>query len=289
MKKITLTLLACLFTLGMNAQSAEGKPVVYIDYFSFPNNVSNALQEALRNKVIEGIKATNKVELRDVASQAELKREEERRKDASAMADATARTSEMRTLGANYIITGDIATMEANSRRDDKGNVSYKGVIKWTIKVIDASNGTLKSTQSFDHSGLTGSSGETPEKAIASTCDYAKISMKDFVDEAFPVEGTILKVETADKKSTKAQSVYIDLGNARGISKGQKFTVYLETDIAGETARTEIGALSAQEVLSANRTLCKVTKGGDAVMNAMNNGQKLIVVSRRALTFLDKI
>lgn len=287
MKKLTLTLLVCLFTLGINAQSTEGKPVVYIEYFSFPNNVSNALQEALRNKVIEGIKATNKVELRDVASQPELKREEERRKDASAMADATARTSEMRTLGANYIITGDIATMEAPPKKDDKGNIYYKGVIKWTIKVIDASNGTLKSTKSFDHSGLTGRSGETQEKAIASTCDYAKIGMKDFVDEAFPIEGAILKVE--DEKGTKAQTVYIDLGNARGISKGQKFTVYLETEIAGETARTEIGALSAQEVISANRTLCKVTKGGDTINKKMKEGQKLIVVSRRAITFLDKI
>ena len=83
--------------------------------------------------------------------------------------------------------------------------------------------------------------------------------------------------------------MYIDLGSARGIVKGQKFSVYLETDIAGEIARTEIGSLNAEEVLSANRTLCKVTKGGEEVLKAANEGQKLIVISRKARTFLDNL
>jgi hypothetical protein len=79
------------------------------------------------------------------------------------------------------------------------------------------------------------------------------------------------------------------LGSSRGIAKKQKFTVYLEVDIAGELSRKEIGSLSAQEVVSANRTLCKVTKGGDKVLEAVKEGQKLVVVSRKERTFLDKI
>ena len=54
-------------------------------------------------------------------------------------------------------------------------------------------------------------------------------------------------------------------------------------------SRKEIGSLSAQEVLSAKRTLCKVTKGGDKVLEAVKEGQKLVVVSRKERTFLDKI
>ena len=113
--------------------------------------------------------------------------------------------------------------------------------------------------------------------------------MDDFVDDTFPIEGTLLKVEELNKKKNKAQTVYIDLGSARGVVAGQKFSVFLETDIAGEVARTEIGSLNAEEVLSANRTLCKVTKGGDAVLKAVNEGQKLIVISRKMRTILDKI
>ena len=289
MRNLFLAVLICLFVPSLKAQVQNGKPVVYIEYFTAPDNLDEALVEALRNKVIEGIQATSRVELRDVASQAELSKEAERRKAESAMADETARMSEMRTLGANFIITGDISIMEAAKKTDDEGKVSYKGTVRWSIKVIDASDGTLRTTRSFDHSGITGKSGESPEKAILQTGDYAKVSMDDFVDDTFPIEGTLLKVEELNKKKNKAQTVYIDLGSARGVVAGQKFSVFLETDIAGEVARTEIGSLNAEEVLSANRTLCKVTKGGDAVLKAVNEGQKLIVISRKMRTILDKI
>ena len=289
MRNLLLAVMLCFFVLGLNAQDQNGKPVVYIEYFTSPDNLDETFVEALRNKVIEGIQATNRVELRDVASQAELRKEAERRKEESAMADETARMSEMRTLGANFIITGDISMMDATKRIDDKGKVSYKGTVRWSIKVIDASDGTLRTTRNFDHSGITGKTAESSKKAILKTCDYAEVSMSDFVDDTFPIEGMVLKVETLNKKKTKAQTVYIDLGSVCGIVVGQKFSVFLETDIAGEIARTEIGSLNAEEVLSANRTLCKVTKGGDAVLKAVNDGQKLIVVSRKARTFLDKL
>ncbi len=255
------------------------KPVVFVDYFDAPSNANKALIETLRGKVIEGIQETQRLQVIDVASHAELKDEAERRKSESAMGDITARTSEMRTLGADYIITGTIATMTATEQRDSDNKLYYKGSIHWTIKVIDAATGTLKTTQTFDHSGFTGSRGDTRDEAIAKTCDYAKNSMDNFVNETFPIEGLILKVETV--KKDKAQTVYIDLGNAQGVTDGQRFNVFLETDIAGEIGRTEIGALSAKEVVSAQRTLCKVTKGGKEIQEAFQKGQKLIVISRK--------
>lgn len=273
---LTLSWLLGFFT--MYGQVKE-KPVVFVDYFDAPSNANKALIETLRGKVIEGIQETQRLQVIDVASHAELKDEAERRKSESAMGDMTARTSEMRTLGADYIITGTIATMTATAQRDSDNKLYYKGSIHWTIKVIDAATGTLKTTQTFDHSGFTGSRGDTRDEAIAKTCDYAKNSMDNFVNETFPIEGLILKVETV--KKDKAQTVYIDLGNAQGVTDGQRFNVFLETDIAGEIGRTEIGALSAKEVVSAQRTLCKVTKGGKEIQEAFQKGQKLIVISRK--------
>ena len=246
---LTLSWLLGFFT--MYGQVKE-KPVVFVDYFDAPSNANKALIETLRGKVIEGIQETQRLQVIDVASHAELKDEAERRKSESAMGDMTARTSEMRTLGADYIITGTIATMTATEQRDSDNKLYYKGSIHWTIKVIDAATGTLKTTQTFDHSGFTGSRGDTRD---------------------------VLKVETV--KKDKAQTVYIDLGNAQGVTDGQRFNVFLETDIAGEIGRTEIGALSAKEVVSAQRTLCKVTKGGKEIQEAFQKGQKLIVISRK--------
>ena len=162
MRNLLFAALACFLVTGLNAQVQNGKPVVYIEYFTAPDNLSETFTEALRSKVIEGIQATNRVELRDVASQAELSKEAERRKAESAMADETARMSEMRTLGANFIITGDISIMEAAKKTDDEGKVSYKGTVRWSIKVIDASDGTLRTTRSFDHSGITGKTADSP-------------------------------------------------------------------------------------------------------------------------------
>ena len=64
---------------------------------------------------------------------------------------------------------------------------------------MDPSNGTLKGTQAFSHEGLTGSIGDTPEEAIIKTLDYAKISMDDFVNENFKIQGTIVQVESTKK------------------------------------------------------------------------------------------
>lgn len=290
MKRFIISLLClCGFVLTLSAQEENEKAVVYVEYFSNPKGLDRGLVEVLRNNMIQGIQETNRVVLVDVASQSSLANEETRRKVESAMADVTARTAEMRTLGAQYIITGEVTSMATTRQTLSSGSVYYKGSVHWTIKVIDAATGTLKATKSFAHEGLTGSTGDTQNAAIASTCSYAKISMEDFVDDTFPIEGLILKVESTSKKNDKAETVYIDLGSSRGIAKKQKFTVYLEVDIAGELSRKEIGSLSAQEVLSAKRTLCKVTKGGDKVLEAVKEGQKLVVVSRKERTFLDKI
>ncbi len=272
-----------------SAQNGDEKEVVLIDNFSFPSEINKALVETLRGKMIEGIQATNRVKVVDVNTESSIASEAERRKDESAMADATARESKMKTLGAHYIITGEVTSMSAAKKTDKDGKVYYDGSVHWTIKVIDSATGTLKSSKTFEHEGITGKRGDTSDEAIAATCSYAKTYMEDFVDDTFPLEGLILKVETLNKKKNKAETVYIDLGLSRGISSGQKFTVYLEIDIAGELSRKEVGSLSAKDVLSAKRTLCKVTKGGEEVLKAMNGGQKLVVKSRKERTFLDAI
>lgn len=286
-----ISALVCMFFSFFicSAQSGDEKEVVLIDNFSFPSEINKALVETLRGKMIEGIQATNRVKVVDINTEGSIASEAERRKDESAMADATARESKMKTLGAHYIITGEVTSMSAVKKTDKEGKVYYDGSVHWTIKVVDSATGTLKSSKTFEHEGITGKRGDTSDEAIAATCSYAKTYMEDFVDDTFPLEGLILKVETLNKKKNKAETVYIDLGLARGISSGQKFTVYLEIDIAGELSRKEVGSLSAKDVLSAKRTLCKVTKGGEEVLKAMNGGQKLVVKSRKERTFLDAI
>ena len=274
MKKILLLFSICLIPMLGYAQTDEnGKERVYIDYFSRPGTISNILAEALRNKVIEGIQKMDRVELIDV----------ERRQEASAMGDAVCRSEVMTTLGAQYLIQGNITSMQGVKKTDSKGKTYYQGSVSYTLKIVDPSNGTLKGTQTFTHEGLTGNIGDTPDEAIIKTLDYVVISMDDFVDEYFKMKGTIVQIEST--KKDKAQTVYIDLGTKRGVQKGQKFIVYIEMDIAGELSLKEVGRLNVKEVLSGTRSLCTVSKGGEEIMKASKEEKKLIILSRKN-TFL---
>lgn len=287
MKKILLAIMFGIMALCTYAQSnTEGKEKVYIDYFSHSRDISNTMAEALRSKVIEGIHEMNRVVLIDVASDEALKKEAIRRQKESAMGDVTARSEEMKTLGARYLIQGQISSMTATRKKDDNGKIYYKGSVSYTLKVVDPSDGTLKGTQTFTHEGLTGGRGDTSEEAILKTLDYVKLSMDDFVDEYFKIEGTIVQIE--EVKNKKAKTVYIDLGKTKGVLESQKFLVYAEVDIAGEISRKEIGQLNVKEVLSAGRSLCKVTKGGEEIFRLNQEGTKLIVVSRKQ-TFMGGI
>lgn len=284
MKNILLLLSFCLIPMLGHAQTNEdGKESVYIDYFSHPREISKNLAEALRNKIIEGIQKMNRVELIDVDSNEALKAEAKRRQETSAMGDAIARSEAMTTLGAKYLIQGNITSMKGIQKTDSKGKTYYKGSVSYTLKIVDPSNGTLKNTQVFSHDGLTGSTGDTPEEAIIKTLDYAKISMDDYVNENFKINGTIVQVEST--KKDKAQTVYIDLGTKRGIQKGQKFTVFIEMDIAGELSLKEIGRLNVKEVLSGTRSLCSVNKGGEMIMKATKEEKKLVIISRKDTFF----
>ena len=186
------------------------------------------------------------------------------------MGDAVCRSEVMTTLGAQYLIQGNITSMQGVKKTDSKGKTYYQGSVSYTLKIVDPSNGTLKGTQTFTHEGLTGNIGDTPDEAIIKTLDYVVISMDDFVDEYFKMKGTI---------------VYIDLGTKRGVQKGQKFIVYIEMDIAGELSLKEVGRLNVKEVLSGTRSLCTVSKGGEEIMKASQEEKKLIILSRKN-TFL---
>jgi hypothetical protein len=110
----------------------------------------------LRNKVIEGIQKMGHVELIDVDSNEALKTEAKRRQEASAMGDAVCRSEVMTTLGAQYLIQGNITSMQGVKKTDSKGKTYYQGSVSYTLKIVDPSNGTLKGTQTFTHEGLTG-------------------------------------------------------------------------------------------------------------------------------------
>lgn len=279
MKKLFLLLTLSFFGLTIFAQTSNDKrEKVYIDYFSYSNNVSKSYVDFLRNKVIEGIQQTGRVILIDVDTDEILKKEAQRRQSESAMGDQTARSEQMKTLGAKYLIQGHIASATAVRQKDDKGNTYYKGSVSCTLKLVDPSNGVLKNTETFTFDGLTGESGETQEKAILKTIENIAYRMDDYVNANFKIEGAIVQI--SEVKKEKAKTVYINLGSAHGMQEDQKLGVFVENNIAGNVFKEEIGQLNITKVLSEELSLCKVLKGDKEIYNRMKDQQKLIVITK---------
>lgn len=279
MKKTFLLCLAMFVSMLAFAQ----KPVVVVDYFTSPS-CSDSDLSILRNQVIAGITETGRVNLIDVEAEAALVLEGNRRSSVLALEDQTARLGAMKTLGANYIITGVASKIDAERKSTDSGSVYYTGNVSYSIKVVSAEDGTLVGAESYAYSGLTANTGSTAEDAIISTLNKVKRAMKVFVSKYFKVDGVI--VEMGEMKGGKAKNCYINLGAASGVVKGQKCEVYAVKVIAGREARSLVGVVSIEEVMADDLSDCKFVNGAKEIVEAFQAGHELVVVTKEKPDFL---
>ena len=117
MKRIVLSLALIVAAVTAFAQ----KPVVLVDYFHAPNSVKASGVSAVRSAVIAGINQMNRVQLNDVESESSLNMEGIRRGKESAMMDQTSRMGAIKTLGAQYIITGVVSNVNADYCKTENG------------------------------------------------------------------------------------------------------------------------------------------------------------------------
>lgn len=281
MKKLTLVIILILSSAALFAQ----KQVVVIDYFRYANGVSSADATALRSSVIAGINAINRVHLIDVETESSLQMEVSRRNSELAMEDKTARAGVMKTLGANYLITGTVSKMDATYKSNDDGSSYYSGNIIYSLSVISVENGTIMGTENYTYSGLTGNTGSTASDAVISTMNRVKQSMDNFVNEYFKLKGKVVEMNEANKKGDQAKSLYISLGSTEGISKDQILEVFEVKMIAGKEAESNIGEVKVDEVVASDLSMCKVTKGGKEIMTAFQKGSELRVKTRKDTGF----
>lgn len=290
--KSVLTLCVCLFcTLLVNAQEAS-KPSVYIDYFTRSSSVPFTWVEGLRNHVIEGIQKLDRVILIDVDSQDALRVEKSRRESEDVTAgedNDMERVAVMSQLGANYIIQGFVSSMSANREKMDDGSIYYSASVAYTLKVINPKDGTLVGSKTLKHGeGITDiCTGSTPDEAISKASAKAVKAVREFVDENFKVEGTILEINAV--KKDEAKEVYISLGAAHGVTEGTFFGVFMKREIAGRTSFKEIGRLKVDAVEGEDISLCEVKKGGEEIKKAMDEKQTIVVrLMPKPKSFLDK-
>ena len=134
MKRLVLFTICLCWVIGGFAQEKE---VFLVDYFSYTSKIGSSYPEQLRNAIIGGIAETGRLSVVDVDAEANLKIEAERRSSEGAMADETARTAQMKTMGANYLLTAHVANMDAVRKTLDNGSVYYDGIISVSYTPLD--------------------------------------------------------------------------------------------------------------------------------------------------------
>lgn len=274
MKRLFIIVALCLASVSVFAQ----KSVVVVDYFEYANSVVPSYADAVRSSIIQGINQMNRLTLIDAAKESSLALEEERRDSEKAALDITARTGQMKTLGAEYIVTGNVTNVSATRRTDSEGKVSYRGNIVYSVTVLKVEDGSVVGTKNYTHSDITTGSGTTEELAINDTYRYCVNSMEDFVQEFFPLKGAI--VEMAEAKGDKVKSCYISLGTSVGVLKGQTLDAFAVKTVAGRAIETKIGSLTISEVVAEDLSLCKVTTGAKEIMAASKDGMEIVVKTK---------
>ncbi len=274
MKRLFIIVALCLASVSVFAQ----KSVVVVDYFEYANSVVPSYADAVRSSIIQGINQMNRLTLIDAAKESSLALEEERRDSEKAALDITARTGQMKTLGAEYIVTGNVTNVSATRRTDSEGKVSYRGNIVYSVTVLKVEDGSVVGTKNYTHSDIATGSGTTEELAINDTYRYCVNSMENFVQEFFPLKGAI--VEMAEAKGDKVKSCYISLGTSVGVLKGQTLDAFAVKTVAGRTVETKIGSLTISEVVAEDLSLCKVTTGAKEIMAASKDGIEIVVKTK---------
>lgn len=275
MKKMFLTAVLAMSAILVNAQ----KPVMYAGSFTYADNIEVGDVLAVRAAIVSGIIDTQRFDLLDADAKDQLNTEAERRTSEDAMADEAARVGAMQEKAAQYLLYGYIAQCEGIKKINDDGKVQYTGEVKYTVKVVQASDKKMVASKDFNLTGLKCGIGDSPQGAINDALRHVKNDMKNFVDENFKLKAIILGegYEAKKKKDKKLDmevevemlTCLVTLGSDHGIEKGQRLDVSVTSMVAGREVNKVIGQLTVQEVMAGDLSQCKVTKGGEEIMTAM--------------------
>lgn len=292
MKKFLLRAIMLMFCVGSalsgySQEETAGKPNVFIDYFTRSTSVPFLWAENLRSCVIEGINNTNRVDLIDVDSQDAL-RVEQARRESGELSDGNdmERLAVMTQQGANFLIQGTVTSITTSTSKLDDGTIYYTATCAYTLKVINPKDGKLVSTKTFKHGDgiMDGVTGDTKDEAVSKVCKKAIKAVRELVEDAFKLQGTILEI--AVEKRDKAEEVYISLGAAHGVGPDAWFSVCVARTVAGRQSLKEIGRLKVKDVEGDDLTLCEVKKGEKEILAAFKGGQELVVKNMRKPTIV---
>ena len=265
MKKIYvfLTMLAMALTV-----SAQDKPTVCVEEFTNSSKLEVSYLKQLQNEVVSGISNTGRIVIVQPSSYGKLPKDPIEYQDA------------LKAEGVNFILKGslnDYSTGTSKGGLLGGGDKTYATAdVSYTLELIDIESHQTLSSETMS---CTYSSGSTSAEAISKAIASVSGDMKKYVDTHFKISATVKALDQIDPKKG-VKTLYVTMGTAAGISKGDILEVFAEVNIAGEKAKKKIGELKTKEIMSATLSLCDVKNGGEEIKKAFEEGSRITVTTR---------
>lgn len=266
MKRIGLNVLfLMLFTLFVNAQESNyRKPVIVVNYFDKSSGFSDGDCEVVRNAVLSSLSGYERLRVVDVETEASIDEETKRRLKEAALADELARSGQMKQLGADYILEGNLTKLETKREKDSKGKITFDGKLTYTVKVVSTEDGTVAYSNNYEASS---SSSDTEAEARTEALKKVGVSCA-LVEAVCPLNGILIDQDYTEKKG-KLKTCYINLGAIHGVEAGMYFDVKTSKNVAGRTVYKDVGVIKVESVLADDLSECSVMRHGKEILQAI--------------------
>ena len=178
----------------------------------------------------------------------------------------------------DLLLTGAVTSIGTITSLKDKASpADNKAFVELTITLKELAHNEIIGTKQFKKQVSATTSEPSVEKALTTAINALAGDVHGYLKAMFPIYGQIL--EKGLEKKDKLKQVYINLGENYGLYEGQLFTVYKVGMVSDRETKSEIGRVKVVEVQGEDISLCKVSKGGDAIKAALENGTKLMLIS----------
>ena len=184
----------------------------------------------------------------------------------------------------NIVVNAVITNIQAESstsslklKDDVKTSTTYRGIVEAMLTLKDLKTGEVIANPSFGGKGTSFSSYSTSDKAIKEAIAHFATRITAWLNKYSPLQANIIE-GTAAKKD-KQKEVYIDLGSSEGAYEGLHMGVFQVKKIGGREAKSQIGKLKIEAVEGDDISRCKVQSGGKDIKAAIDEGEKLRVIS----------
>lgn len=117
----------------------------------------------------------------------------------------------------------------------------------------------------------------TSSQAVSEALAELTTRVRRYYRHAYPLTANI--IEGARAKKDKQKEIYIDLGEKGGAREDMHMAVYVEKQVAGKTARRQLGKVKILEVQGDDVSLCKVQNGSKDIKSALDEGVTLVVMT----------